>query len=93
METGFHLIQGDGSTTRDYGENLIDTVADGLYHAGFNILWGRFLNEDGNANATVEFSGLLADRHAEGRSRQRQPRQCHCATPMLAAPPERASIP
>ncbi|MBK8085133.1 MAG: hypothetical protein IPK28_15680 [Devosia sp.] len=52
-ETGFHLVQNDGATTKYRGQNQIDTVADGLYHLGFTIENGRFLNEDGDANASV----------------------------------------
>ena len=53
-ETGFHLVQNDGASTTYFGQNLINTVADGLYHIGFEIEDGRFVNEDGDANATVE---------------------------------------
>ncbi|MGK7943928.1 MAG: calcium-binding protein [Microcystaceae cyanobacterium] len=52
-ETGYHLVQNDGANTRFFGENLVNTVADGLYHIGFEIQDGQFRNEDGNANATV----------------------------------------
>jgi Ca2+-binding RTX toxin-like protein len=34
-------------------ENLADTVADGIYHMGFEIRDGRFLNDDGNLNVSV----------------------------------------
>jgi Ca2+-binding RTX toxin-like protein len=54
VETGFHLVQNDGATSKHRGANTVDTVADGLYHLGFTIENGRFLNEDGDANATVE---------------------------------------
>jgi len=54
VETGFHLVQSDGATTTIFnGRNFVDTVADGIYHLGFEIQNGRFLNEDGNANARV----------------------------------------
>lgn len=53
VETGYHLIQNDGANTDFLAENLADTVADGIYHMGFEIRDGRFLNEDGNPNATV----------------------------------------
>ncbi len=52
-ETGFHRIQNDGSNLQYQGENLINTVADGIYHMGFDVVDERFLNEDGNPNATV----------------------------------------
>ena len=53
-ETGFHLIQGDGGTSFLFGEDAINTVLDGIYHIGFETVWDRFANEDGNANARVE---------------------------------------
>ncbi|MBI4694958.1 MAG: hypothetical protein HY749_13135 [Gammaproteobacteria bacterium] len=52
-ETGFHLVQGDGASTTYFGRNLVDTVADGLYHLAFPIVNDRLLNEDGNANARI----------------------------------------
>jgi len=53
-ETGFHLIQNDGATENYRGDNLTNTVADGIYHLGFKIQGGNLLNEDGNANASVQ---------------------------------------
>ncbi|MEO1496527.1 MAG: LamG-like jellyroll fold domain-containing protein [Planctomycetota bacterium] len=54
VETGFHLVQGDGADTQLFGdENAVNTVADGLYHLGFGIRGGRLINEDGDANASV----------------------------------------
>ena len=53
VETGFHLVQGDGGTYRFQGRDFIDTVADAIYHVGFRIVDGRFQNEDGNQNETV----------------------------------------
>ena len=54
-EWGFHCVQNDGATTQIFGKNYVNTVADGIYHMGFDINNdGRFLNEDGNANATVD---------------------------------------
>ena len=52
-ETGFHLVQNNGANTNYRGQNLVNTVIDGIYHLGFEIQNGSFLNEDGNANATV----------------------------------------
>ncbi|MDQ5904861.1 MAG: hypothetical protein QG672_2455, partial [Pseudomonadota bacterium] len=52
-ETGFHLVQNDGASTNYFGKNLVNTVADGIYHMGFEIQGDRFLNEDGDANATL----------------------------------------
>ncbi|MEO0402029.1 MAG: calcium-binding protein [Pseudomonadota bacterium] len=53
LETGFHLVQGDGGALRFKGRDFIDTVADAIYHVGFAIVDGRFENEDGNANEKV----------------------------------------
>ncbi len=53
IESGFHLVRGDGGTSRLYGEDAVDTVADGIYHIGFDIVDDRFLNEDGDANACL----------------------------------------
>ncbi|MCP5035814.1 MAG: hypothetical protein GY939_28785, partial [Actinomycetia bacterium] len=70
-ETGFHLVQNDGAITRLYGDNAVNTVADGLYHIGFDIYKDRFLNEDGNANARLESTAywlneLLAEQLGDG---------------------------
>jgi Ca2+-binding RTX toxin-like protein len=51
--TGFHKIQNNGTETRLLGDNLIDTVADGIYHAGFLIVDDHFQNEDGTQNASL----------------------------------------
>ena len=53
-ETGFHFVQNDGGTTLLFGEDAVDTVLDGIYHIGFDTVWDRFVNEDGNANQRVE---------------------------------------
>ena len=54
VETGFHLVQGNGGTSLFAGRRFVDTVADAIYHVGFAIVDGRFQNEDGDANETVE---------------------------------------
>ena len=71
VETGFHLVQNDGATTRLFGENGINTVADGLYHLGFGTEGRNLINEDGNRNAGVDdvafwLNALLAEDLAEG---------------------------
>ncbi len=53
-ETGFHLVQNDGATAQLFGNNAVNTIADGLYHLGFGYKHGRLINEDGNGNASVE---------------------------------------
>jgi Ca2+-binding RTX toxin-like protein len=60
VETGFHLIQNDGATTQFFGQNLVNTVVDGIYHYGYEIRGENFLNEDGNNNQTLsDVSGWL----------------------------------
>ena len=54
LETGFHLVQGDGGAYLFQGRRFVDTVADAIYHVGFEIVDGRFRNEDGNANERVD---------------------------------------
>ena len=54
VETGFHKVQGDGGRLQMFGEKVTDTIADGIYHIGFEIDGDNFLNEDGAANASVE---------------------------------------
>ncbi|MCW8932594.1 MAG: hypothetical protein OQL19_20465, partial [Gammaproteobacteria bacterium] len=52
-ETGFHLVQNDGANTRMFAQNFVNTVADGIFHLGFEIKGNNILNEDGNNNATL----------------------------------------
>ena len=54
VETGFHLVQNDGASTRMFGKNFVNTVADGIYHLGFDIEGDYILNEDGKRNASLE---------------------------------------
>lgn len=54
VETGFHLVQGDGGTLNFQGRRFINTVADAIYHFGFAIQDGRFRNEDGDANESAQ---------------------------------------
>lgn len=54
-ETGFHKVQNDGATGRMFGNNFVNTVADGVYHLGFPTKHANNLeNEDGNKNQTFE---------------------------------------
>jgi Ca2+-binding RTX toxin-like protein len=52
--TGFHHVQNDGATLLFQGRNFVDTVADAIYHFGFQIRNGRYYNEDGNDNERVD---------------------------------------
>ncbi|MRI84086.1 MAG: hypothetical protein C6I00_06665 [Nitratiruptor sp.] len=67
-EYGYHLIQNDGATTRMFGHNVINTIADGIYHLGYPTDHKYHLvNEDGNRNQSFEDvawwleQGLAAD--------------------------------
>jgi hypothetical protein len=54
-ETGYHLVQNDGAYSRMFADNVINSVADGVYHLGFETnRKNRLLNEDGNANKRFE---------------------------------------
>ena len=71
QETGFHRVQNDGAKTTLYGKNAVDTLADGLYHLGFQINEDRLENEDGNKNASLKqvsewLNSLLANDLAAG---------------------------
>jgi Ca2+-binding RTX toxin-like protein len=60
VETGFHHVQNDGGSLIFQGRNFIDTVADAIYHFGFDIRNGRYFNEDGNDNElTADVAGWL----------------------------------
>jgi hypothetical protein len=71
VETGFHLVRGNGATTQLFGKNAVNVVADGIYHLGFALDGDRLLNEDGNPNANINvvagwLSQLLATDLANG---------------------------
>ena len=54
-ESGYHLVQNNGATTRMYGRNVMNTIADGIYHLGFETdNPHRLKNEDGKPNQTFE---------------------------------------
>ena len=75
VETGYHTVQGNGAKATYLGENLANTIADGIYHIGFQIVDGRFQNEDGDANADIGDVAtwlnflLLGTRSIEGSDR------------------------
>ena len=52
-ETGYHLLQNDGGSLIFQDRNLIDSVVDSIFHYGFQIEEGHFLNEDGDQNQDV----------------------------------------
>ena len=54
-ETGYHKVQNDGATTRIYADNVINSIADGIYHLGYKTNQkNRLVNEDGNKNKSFE---------------------------------------
>jgi Ca2+-binding RTX toxin-like protein len=60
LETGYHLLQNDGGTLQFQGRNLINTVIDAIFHYGFEVTDGRYVNEDGAANeTTTDVAGWL----------------------------------
>jgi hypothetical protein len=61
-ETGFHKVVNDGASTKLFGVNAINRVADGIYHLGFEShLKNRLLNEDANANASYKKVAIWLD--------------------------------
>jgi len=54
-ETGYHRVQNDGAYTRMFADNVMNSIADGIYHLGFYTNnKNRLLNEDGNKNKSFE---------------------------------------
>ena len=54
-ETGYHSVQNDGAYSRLFADNVINSIADGIYHLGFYTdQKNRLLNEDGNKNKSFE---------------------------------------
>ena len=54
-ETGYHLIQNDGASSRMFADNVVNSIADGIYHLGFPTKYkDRLENEDGNKNKRFE---------------------------------------
>ena len=53
VETGFHLVQGDGASGILFGSNAVNQVADALYHLVFGYDGNNIINEDGNRNASL----------------------------------------
>ena len=73
IETGFHKVRGNGARTKLFRRNAINSVADGIYHLGFQThRKNRLLNEDGNANVSFKkvaqwLNALLREDLASGR--------------------------
>lgn len=60
VETGYHHLQDDGATLVFQNRNFADTVADAIYHFGFDVTKGRYVNEDGASNeTTADVAGWL----------------------------------
>lgn len=53
--TGFHRIQNNGSHSEAYGKNIINSLADSVYHLGFETpYYYNLVNEDGKKNASFK---------------------------------------
>ncbi len=66
-ESGYHLVQNDGATTRMYGRNVMNTIADGIYHLGYETPYQyNLVNEDGNKNQTFEDVAWWLDMNLKG---------------------------
>jgi Ca2+-binding RTX toxin-like protein len=68
VETGFHVLQNDGGMSKFQGRALVDTVIDAVFHVGFNVDNGRFVNEDGNQNERVTDVARWLNYFLNGRS-------------------------
>ncbi len=70
-ETGFHLVQNDGGTSKLLNKAAVNTIADEIYHLGFEINGITLENEDGDANQSINviagyLNNLLAADLADG---------------------------
>lgn len=54
VETGFHLLQGNGGSLTFQGRAFIDKVVDTIFHFGFAVQDNRTLNEDGSQGASIQ---------------------------------------
>ena len=67
------LLQNDGAYRRIFADNVINSIADGIYHLGFETnLKNRLRNEDGDANKRFEkvacwLDSLLKDDMLSGK--------------------------
>ena len=53
--TGYHRIQNEGATSVLNNQNIINTLADNIYHIGFRTKYpNNLVNEDGAKNASFE---------------------------------------
>jgi len=62
LETGFHLIQGDGGSLQIFGDKLVNQVADSIYHIGFKTS-GNLSAQDINdgARAANDMNKIVID--------------------------------
>lgn len=61
-ETGFHKVQKDGAFARMFATNVVNSIADGIYHLGFATNnKNRLKNEDGNNNKRFELVAWWLD--------------------------------
>lgn len=61
-ETNFQLVEGDGGTSRLFGEGAINEVADGIYSFGFGTIRGQLLDVDGDPYRSLDLTASWIDR-------------------------------
>lgn len=52
-ESGFHLVQGNGGSTKLFDKFAVNNVADAVYHVGFETQKNMFLDDDGDRSYSV----------------------------------------
>jgi Ca2+-binding RTX toxin-like protein len=68
VETGFHIVQNDGAALQFRGRNHVDTVIDAIFHFGFEVEDGRYVNEDGQSNETTSDVAGWLNYYLNGKS-------------------------
>ena len=61
-ETGFQLVEGDGGSSRLFGEAAINEVADGIYSFGFGTIRGQLLDVDGDPYRSLDLTASWVER-------------------------------
>ena len=62
VETGFQLVEQDGSDARLWGEGAVNEVADAIYSFGFGDRDGRLLDVNGDLYRSVALTASWLDR-------------------------------
>ena len=62
-ESGYHRIQNDGALGNAFGTNVINTLANGIYHLGFATSYDDYLmDEDGKKNVSFKYVAYWLNR-------------------------------